>query len=418
MRHTLKNISSEYWAVIPLLVFLFSLPFSHQYCKVPLWAIFPGIIIYFAFQKKIKVTRTKYLWAVLPALHLLYSLSFFYSANEHEALRTLNVMAWMWVIPLAYWLGHSVFNKYQKHIYIAFTAGVFISILLSWAIFVYNGYVTDIYQYLTNEEQRTALGFFELLYDMKISYFMHRTYASFHVLLAMVFLVRIKIKPGLKLIGFLVFSLHIYLLNSRAAIAGLVLFVLIGIWNRFQVRPIFKGLTALLLAGIVVFLLVYFSRFSKNFDSFSDIYHGDSYTEDIRAVIWQNSIDVWKQQPIIGVGVGDFEDELYKNYEKNGYPSFITKRLDAHNQFLETGGSIGVIGFVFLILMFIFPLLRYYKNHAFALFLLFSVILFSIESAFMHISGLLYWAFFYTFFLLQSESQRKAMRISDKITEK
>ena len=70
-----------------------------------------------------------------------------------------------------------------------------------------------------------------------------------------------------------------------------------------------------------------------------------------RIILWNSTIDFVKEHPF-GVGTGDVKDELVKMYESKGMIVFAEKKMNPHNQYLQTAVSIGLLGMLSLIFVF------------------------------------------------------------------
>ena len=99
------------------------------------------------------------------------------------------------------------------------------------------------------------------------------------------------------------------------------------------------------------------------------------------------------------MGTGDLKAELQKQYEQNGYMGAYEKRLDAHNQFLNTSVMLGVAGLVCLIWLFVFSLRFALMHNNYLLLGLTLLIAFSgLTESFLEVrSGIIFYLFFATF---------------------
>ncbi|MCK5396186.1 MAG: O-antigen ligase family protein [Gammaproteobacteria bacterium] len=83
-----------------------------------------------------------------------------------------------------------------------------------------------------------------------------------------------------------------------------------------------------------------------------------------RFAMWHIAVNVWKEQPIIGSGPGDFEGELLSSQERGMYVA-VLPHSSVHNIFLQALATTGTIGFVILCLaLFILPFRLFYKASA------------------------------------------------------
>lgn len=69
----------------------------------------------------------------------------------------------------------------------------------------------------------------------------------------------------------------------------------------------------------------------------------------VRKEIWKSGWELLGQIPIIGVGTGDYRDELTEQYQRDGFEYGYVRELDPHNQVLATVIAIGIPGLFILI---------------------------------------------------------------------
>ena len=70
----------------------------------------------------------------------------------------------------------------------------------------------------------------------------------------------------------------------------------------------------------------------------------------LRYVFSSHAFEMFKENPLVGVGTGDFTKE-YKNYVKEEYSDLPTTN-NPHNQYLMILSTLGIVGFITMILMF------------------------------------------------------------------
>jgi len=76
-----------------------------------------------------------------------------------------------------------------------------------------------------------------------------------------------------------------------------------------------------------------------------------------REVIWDAAIKMLRDDPIWGVGIGNF-GEISSNYiSLTGYKELFGQILHAHNAFLHYADELGILGAVFLI-YFLYKIIR------------------------------------------------------------
>ena len=80
-----------------------------------------------------------------------------------------------------------------------------------------------------------------------------------------------------------------------------------------------------------------------------------SNSTDDRRLVWRAAAGVVAAHPWSGVGTGDVKDELLKVYAERGYAEPLRKKLNAHDQYLNTGVALGIGGMLLLLLMVVVP---------------------------------------------------------------
>ena len=145
-------------------------------------------------------------------------------------------------------------------------------------------------------------------------------------------------------------------------------------------------------------------------------------TEDkrnIRLRIWNVTYELIKEHLFTGSGAGDIKDELIARYEKENISEAKTKQFNVHNQFLETLLGQGLIGLIMLVLIILIPLYFSFRNRDYLLFffILLICINFVFESMLNTISGVLFFAFFYSL-LVFIESDKKFFSNNKEVSQK
>jgi hypothetical protein len=90
------------------------------------------------------------------------------------------------------------------------------------------------------------------------------------------------------------------------------------------------------------------------------------------------------------------KDELLKTYAKRGYVEPLKKKLNAHDQYLNTGVALGLGGMLLLVLMVIVPTVYAFGQGdvMLASFLLLNALNWTVESMLEVQAGTIFFAFF------------------------
>ncbi len=96
---------------------------------------------------------------------------------------------------------------------------------------------------------------------------------------------------------------------------------------------------------------------------------GDSaIAAGVRLYMWETAWYAFLEKPIIGHGPGSFNGLLYKSQLRSDYKAEATRSKHAHNEYLHTMATRGIIGLAALLAVLIVPLiaaLNFYRNRVF-----------------------------------------------------
>jgi O-antigen ligase len=249
---------------------------------------------------------------------------------------------------------------------------------------------------------------------------MHPIYLSMYYCLAIAlvfyFYGRISLFAGSRVMPLLVaviLSLTVVSLSGR--IAMLMLIVIYGAVAIYWLRQRFT-LYQSVVGGIALALAICFLalippknriRFREafNFKEARDT-NGITTGAAARPYVWNCALRLLRENPVIGVGLGDTQQELNNCYSGSNY-SFLLEinnmQLNAHNQFLEQGVALGLIGVIVIVLVLLLPLIHALRtgNSPYLIFLLIFVVSCLTESMLERQSGVLFYAFFNALFFFR-----------------
>jgi len=84
-----------------------------------------------------------------------------------------------------------------------------------------------------------------------------------------------------------------------------------------------------------------------------------------RFIIWKNSLKIIKENPVFGIGPGNFEI-VFPSYTRENSEFFQDERIkDVHNDMIEVGVESGTIGMVTFIFLILYPFYIFFKNKKF-----------------------------------------------------
>ena len=390
----LKHTYLKFGFNIPLLIAFF-LPFGINYAVfILIWSI--CFFLFDDVKNSFKsIFNNKWSFIVI-GFFLLHSVGYFYSENKSEALSAIEIKLCFLAFPILFFGSHFS-HTHVKKIVISFVSGCMLVSFL--CIF-----------------RACYLYFFEdtnAFFYSDFSYFIHPSYMAMYLVFALL-IVMLFYKNWLA---------HLHLLNIKLGFMAVVFLVTIflcssklGLLSAFFLLPTTfsvllynKGYKKIII-GLVLALLglatasyklfpTPFKRFQTAINvtkSSQTIDKTDAESTAVRILIWKESIKLIKNKFWFGTTAGDVNDKLIESYEKEGLTGALTKKLNAHNQFLQTFIGTGFIGFVLLILMTVFLIVYSFikKNYILMLFSILISLNFMVESMLQTQAGFTFFTFF------------------------
>jgi O-antigen ligase len=132
-----------------------------------------------------------------------------------------------------------------------------------------------------------------------------------------------------------------------------------------------------------------------NWDMYQQGHIGE-YSDTRRLLSYKIAWDVVQESPWFGVGIGDLKDEQDKHYQEH-YPD--QEMMYPHNFFLMLYAAMGILGLIFFLACFFFPLFYHqnYKNLFFLLFYTTIFLSFMTENTLLSALGVGIYSFFLLF---------------------
>lgn len=313
--------------------------------------------------------------AYLSVLYLVYVVSCLYSDNVQESIKWLSRSSSLLLVPLAaIWQYRLLLQHYRAYLG-AFIGATLVASLTTLALYLLPENITiAISEHLSSiflpynlNNNRMSFGLY--------SPFLDRLQLGNLISLSLLSLVWLwnklstKSEKTVAWIALLILGITQLLLGARAAqlslffsMGGLLLVVVAQkIYHHQRWSKQNTVLVTALGLGILMVLLPYLSYhyikpfqyryhqlqwemeqvWNNNFQQ-SDYQH---FTSLRRLVSWQHTWTLAKQHPIVGVGAGDYYDELQKVYNTDS----LDLPINSHSQYLQiwaTGGLVGLIAFL------------------------------------------------------------------------
>ena len=377
-------------------LFCFALPFGSQILSiiVALWFLTSLLNIELAFLNK--GIRTKS-FIVMQLFFILTCVSAAFSENHAEAITAIEIKLSFLFLPFLFFC----FNwpiPVLKRVLVSFVSGCFFAcccLLIRAILLAFQGHI-------------------EYFFYSDFSGFIHPSYFALYLTFAIVIVLifyqhwfssqKLILRSAYAFVA--IFILCILLCSSKLGLIGLAICSFLLAYYKFKNVLTIKRLLVFTI-GMVIFLSSVYLIFPKPFQRLSSLYEFSNSDIDkttvestrVRALIWKESLNLIESNFLIGTGVADANDELYRVYEKEGMTGAFEHKLNAHNQYFQTFIGMGFIGFILLLLLTVLPLFfSMLKQHFYELlFWVLIVLNFFVESMLQTAAGVLFFAFFYCF---------------------
>ncbi len=391
----LKSTYLQFGYNIPLLIAFF-LPFGINHAiLILIWAL-----SFFAFDnvkqgfKNVFSNKWSY---VLIVFFLIHALGYFFSVDKSDALNAIEIKLGFLAFPILVFASR--FNEVQiKKIVISFVSGC----LLATIICLFRAF------YLYFFQDINAFFYSDFNYFLHPSYF--AMYLVFAQLIVMLFyptwlshLAYLNIK-----IGFISFLLLFATFLCSSKMGLITAFILIP--TALFVILYKNGYKKLIATSLILFVLGLFLSYKflpqpferikvafKVTASAEKIDKTDAESTAVRILIWKESVKLIKSNFCFGTTAGDANDKLIEAYEKEGLTGALIKKLNAHNQFLQTFIGTGIVGFILLCLMTLGTVIYGFikRNYILVLFSTLVILNFLVESMLQAQAGFIFFVFFF-----------------------
>lgn len=290
---------------------------------------------------------------LLVIFFLLYLIGMTYSSNQHFGWKDIEAKLSFIIFPILFSLiRYKNFKIGIQFILLFYVVGCFMSSILN----IYEGLSC----YISTNKTTCFVS-------SSFTYNLHVNHISIYYGSAILSLIYLRIPKWLKTILVIWFLLFVIaFLSLGAYIALFVGFVFFVVLERKRIKHFSKKLFALaVLSSIIGF--VFYSEVSNNYEqmykdinSKEELYErANTYSESLltRLVVWDVASTELMKHPF-GVGTGDVKDRLIAHYKEAGLTKMERQKLNPHNQYLQTGVSIGFLGLFTLLSIFIFTIKR------------------------------------------------------------
>jgi O-antigen ligase len=395
--------------VIVVVGIVFILPILPSNAKAIVIALFGISALALVVQRKWSFNRNFFITNAL--VYFVVLVTFFYSENTDYALKKLSTMASLLVFPFIFaMLNKDEIKAIQKKIH------VYLSIYLI-AVFLFNvGAFAWIFALRPHYTMAEAIQHFTTLLDQHMGkWSVHPIYMSMHCSIAVLFsfyiIQRIKSKALIASILAIDITLVLFLLLYAKKGPLMALIIVFSLFVAFQRR---KKLLKPYLIGIIS-LTVLVIAIPKTRNKFVELFEietidkGNLTSTNIRYTIYNISKDLISNAIFTGYGIGDYNDQLIQQYEKEGRPELVEGKYNAHNQYISfviIGGILCLLALLFTMSVNLIYAIRFDNQILILMLIFYGVVMFT-ENILEREDGAIYFAFFLNFFALFNYEKEK-----------
>lgn len=322
--------------------------------------LFLAVTAYLLLRRQLKLTLTDYVgWSVL--LYSVYAASLFYSENKSEGLTRLSIKLPLLLLPILVASYSKVLkNEQRKKILKSLThlLAAVLPYLIAVALYrsIRNG--TILYTYPGSGEVISTYFTYSGLSEWVIHPAYLSLWAGTGLLISLFYNInqpadRWQWATSASLLTLMV------LLQSRMNFLALV--IVLSVIAVVTLKKQLSTKLALALTIIGIFLTVVILRYlpDKWLGRFADLttlkynieaetFHEGFNGFTIRLAEWTCAWQEIKKRPWLGSGVGDSRFHLEESYLRNNFIYGYREKFNAHNQYIETTLSTGILGLIAL----------------------------------------------------------------------
>jgi O-antigen ligase len=304
----------------------------------------------------------------ISLIFFLYMISGLYSTDMGYYMEKMNLKLPFLFMPLGFATLKEMPKKYFLHVLLVFVLMVFFVSVGSTINFILN-YTAIIENY---KSAKVIPILFEINHVRYSLMMVLAIFSAFYLFYNKYFIFNIKTERTLFLIMGIFIFLFLHLLSVRSGLLAFYLSLFVMIVSYIFTKKKYKNGILLLVLLIVTPLLMYIalptirnkvdymvidiSKFMKVKDKNIER-NVNNYSDTNRLVSIKLGIELGNQSPLIGLGLGDVQNEIFRAYEVN-YPKVRQeRRLIPHNQFVYVYMAVGGIGLLLFCFFSFYPFL-------------------------------------------------------------
>lgn len=244
----------------------------------------------------------------------------------------------------------------------------------------------------------------------------HPIYLSVQFAIAMFLLIQSNFFNKIqKTILFVVLLFGLFFLARKGVILSFIIILPFYLGTIIKSKAVLIGSFLFVVMGFIAFMVV-----PEIKNRYAELWNKESYIKNeitstgIRLVLWENSLELIKESPIFGYGIGDIQDLLSQQMKSNGFLVLAERKSNCHNQYLQFLLSFGLIGLAFFIITIFYFFIKF-KNENNILgstILIFFLFLFMIESFLDRQNGIILFSTFMSILFYKKNNDEVVLKIT------
>ena len=403
-------------AVYLLSASVFFLPFFNQ-ASLVIWAITSAwALVRFGTRAFTTHFASKQMYLFMVGLYVYYLIGMLWTEHYNLGWSDLGIKVTLLVFPFLFH-GLPLKRSSLKYIGLSLIAGSLVAILICL--------MNAIRHYAVHPD----INFF---YYTLFSVILHPTYFTMYLNLSILFLIQyiFDLESGYKrqlwtsLFLLLLFFATVIAVNSRIAMlttfATTIVYVIMESYKRKTLLSNLRNYLffSVVLLGVFTLLLKGQNRFGqiseviekKEYESATiDTLGSSEYNSTTARIgLLKNGIGMFREHWTFGVGTGDVMPETVQRLDKTGFHYLAKKYSGAHNQYLQTAMTLGIVGLLLLLAVLFVPLYQYFRGKEY-LFLAFMLIVIAnaVGDTILRASSLYFFSFFGCYFYKLFKTERE-----------
>ncbi len=176
------------------------------------------------------------------------------------------------------------------------------------------------------------------------------------------------------LVNIIVNILFVFLMVSKIAIIILAaIFIVRMLFSKYRVSRIMAVAVSVICVSVLAISYINLKKESsalENKDQMESSFLQNTVTWELRTTVWQCAVNIASSEGLLIDGLGTkktreslvecYQETIEGNWKRNRY---VAMEYNAHNQFLDTYLSFGLIGLVLLVVFLVVTFLKNYKHH-------------------------------------------------------